>query len=95
MVLVDQAQAPGFIHHPAQGVDIQRRSVGRVTVFAQGRHQGRDIAWLQQVPGHFANVGIFEAQAIGGILEHVFEGQLAGRHQPGQVLDQGVLRIRH
>ncbi|MNG04533.1 hypothetical protein D3C84_876690 [compost metagenome] len=50
------------------------------------------MAWFKLVPRHLADVAILETQAVGGILEDVLHGQLTGRRQAGEVLQQGVLQ---
>ncbi|MNN32313.1 hypothetical protein D3C81_1460340 [compost metagenome] len=92
LILADQAQTPGLVHHPTHRIDVQRRGVGRITIGAQGRHQGGDMARFKLVPRHLADVAILETQAVGGILEDVLHGQLTGRRQAGEVLQQGVLQ---
>ncbi|MNS67970.1 hypothetical protein D3C72_1012340 [compost metagenome] len=90
MLLRDQAHAPRFVHHPAHRVDIERRRVRRIAVRTQGGHQRNDVLWLQIVPGNFLDIVVFEAQAVGGILQHITHGQLAGRRQSRQIQGQWI-----
>ncbi|MNE55401.1 hypothetical protein D3C80_1502320 [compost metagenome] len=47
---------------------------------------------FEPVPGHLGDVAILEAQPVGGILEDVLHGQLAGRRQTREVLQQGIVQ---
>lgn len=90
--MVDQALAPGLVHHPANRVDIQRRAVGRVTVGPQRRHQRDHMAGLEPMPGHIDDVAVDKAEPIGGVLKDVAHGLLAGWGQAGHVLQQRIFR---
>ncbi|MNY05094.1 hypothetical protein D3C86_1378020 [compost metagenome] len=90
MLLTDQAHAPRFVHHPAHGVDVQRRGVGRVAIRAQGGHQRDDIFGLQLMPGDLLDIHVFETQAVCRVLQDVAHGQLAGRGQSRQVQGQRI-----
>ncbi|BCJ07309.1 hypothetical protein PRtIB026_A29680 [Pseudomonas sp. RtIB026] len=48
------------------------------------------MAGFESVPGHLGDIDIGEAQAVGGILQDVAHGQLAGRGQAGKVLQQRI-----
>ncbi|MNG04863.1 hypothetical protein D3C84_880260 [compost metagenome] len=90
MFLADQAHAPRFVHHPTHRIDVQRRRIGRITVGAQGGDQGDDIFGLQVVPGDLLDIHFFEAQAIGGVLQDITHGQLAGGRQSRQVQGERI-----
>ncbi|MNN43079.1 hypothetical protein D3C81_1572970 [compost metagenome] len=92
LLVIDQALAPGFIHHAAYCVDIKRRTVGRIAIGAQCCNQADHMSRLKLVPWHIDEVAINETQPVGSVLQDVAHGLLAGRRQPGEVLQQWILR---
>ncbi|MNP06715.1 hypothetical protein D3C76_987110 [compost metagenome] len=50
------------------------------------------MARFEPVPGHLGDIAVDETEAVGGILEDVAHGQLAGWREPSHVLQQGILR---
>ena len=68
----------------------QRRE--EIKQIEQRRDQRGDVARLEQVPGHVLDVGVLEVQPVGGILQDVLHGQLAGRRQAREVLQQWVVQ---
>ncbi|MNH01595.1 hypothetical protein D3C79_608160 [compost metagenome] len=92
LLVIDQALAPGFVHHTADGVDVQRRAVGCVTVGTQRRHQGDHMAGLEPMPGHIDDIAVDKTQPVGSVLKDVAHGLLAGWGQAGHVLQQRIFR---
>ena len=78
MILGDQVLLPGLVHHPANGIDVQRRGIRRVAVLTQRGHQRGDMPRLQLMPGEFINRHIFGAQAVCRFLQDIAHGLAAG-----------------
>ena len=79
MILRDQALLPRLIHHPADGIHVQRRGVRRVAIGAQRSDQCGDMPRLQLVPGKLVDGDVFNAQTVRRILQHIAHGLPAGR----------------
>ncbi|MNP75017.1 hypothetical protein D3C76_1719860 [compost metagenome] len=50
------------------------------------------MARLKTMPRHLFDIAIDEPQAVGGILEDITHGQLAGWRQAGQILQQRIVQ---
>ncbi len=77
LIVADQVVPPGFVHHAANGIHIQRGGIGRVVILAQRCDQCGHVAGLQGVPGNIMNIDVSHAQPVRRILQNVGHGQAA------------------